>query len=120
MSIVKVPSNTPPKALEKISGLMGRLDRIRGEQAAATALVMHGVGASFGGAALGFIEGRYDRTEVQGIPLGVLVAVGCHGLALSTRDGATFLHGAGDGALSVETYKLALRAGRDARARSEE
>ena len=119
-SIVKVPTNTPPKAMERISGLMGRLDRIRAEQQAATAMVMHGVGASAGGALLGFVEGRYDRTEIQGIPFGIVAAVASHGLALTTRDGATFLHGMGDGALAVETYKLALRAGRDARARAED
>lgn len=69
------------------------------------------------GIGLGYLKGKYDREDVQGIPIAPIVGVAGHVLAYYANDNeATLLHAAADAALAVGAFAFGKRQGEESKA----
>ena len=120
-SAITLPRNTPPSVAEKLANMGNSLARYREAAREEGVIIGRTVTAAVTGAALGFTKGRYETTEVKGVPVaaGVAVLAKVGGYLMGRRDQmSTFAHAAGDAAGWSGVYECATEFGADQRAKA--
>lgn len=96
-----------PRVADKFERMAGTIRRMREENKSAIARTERTVAVAVTGAGLGYLEGRYDRTEIAGAPIaatiGVLATVAGYAMG---GESAEPLFAVGDGALGVASFKF--------------
>lgn len=107
----------PPAVATHMQNMQSRLAAARARSAEMTTRAVRSAECVVTGGVLGYVEGRYDRTELMGAPLAPLVGVGAH-LAAFTMGGkdAEHLHAVGDACLTVHAANVGREIGRERKA----
>src|SRR5262245_18263861 len=96
-----------PKVADKFERMAGTIRRMREENKSAVARTERTAIVAMVGAGLGYLAGRYDRTEIAGAPIaatvGVLATVAGYAMG---GEGAEPLFAVGDGALGIGAYRF--------------
>lgn len=118
LAIRGLPASVADKLQTKWERREAIIARYRAEAKKTAATLTRTIVAGGVGGALGFVQGRYDRTEIAGMPLDATTAVACHVAAFFLPEGEDYLHAAGDGAFAVYAWKEGLELGRDRKAKA--
>jgi hypothetical protein len=119
--VLELPAHTPPKAQDIIVRQRSMIDNLKaaGEEAATRTLRTVEVGV--GAATLGYIEGRYQMEEINGIPLAATAGVAFHAAAFYVGGpNAEHLHNFGDAGIAAQGYKTGLDMGKQMRIKANE
>lgn len=111
--IVHLPAGTPPRAQELIVRQRSMIDNLRDAAAEASARTMRSLEITAAGAALGFVEARYQLEELNGIPTAAAAGLVSHAIGFYVGgQNAEHFHNFGDGALAAQGYKTGVEFGR--------
>lgn len=106
--------HVPPSVADKFERMSKRMANMAKNAQEQTAKAVRTAECAAAGAVLGFLDGRYDRTELFGAPLAGVAGVGFHiGGFVVGGDEAEHLHAIGDGCLAVYSAKVAKDVGVD-------
>lgn len=101
-----------PKTFELVKKQRATIDRIRDKAKEQATRATHSAIVAGTAAGLGYAAKRYDRTEVGGAKVSLLVAVAGHTAALVGPSAyADMAAAAGDGGLAVMAYEWGLETG---------
>lgn len=102
------------KAAEKLEWFAKRHQRAVANAKEQKTVITSAAAAGATGLALGYVKGRYDRTEVAGVPLAPIVGIASHVVAYYANPfEATLLHSAGDAALACAAFEFGEKTGKD-------
>lgn len=115
-------------AAEKMEALAQRAERAESRHSRALGRAKHerhvyyGAAASSGaGLLLGYIKGRYDTTEVKGVPIALAVGIASHAAGFYTTGVESHvLHAAGDAALAISAFNFGETLGDDRQAKTQQ
>jgi hypothetical protein len=111
--IVHLPAHTPPKAQELIVRQRSMIENLKAAADEMTQRSMRTLEITAAGAAVGFVEGRYQLEELNGVPTAAAAGIVSHAIGFYLGgDNAEHLHNMGDGALAAQGYKTGLDFGR--------
>jgi hypothetical protein len=99
---------------KKVETAQNRIKKIREVADDKVARLVSSTEVAAGGMAIGLLIGKTNKQSWSGIPMGLIGAMTCHGLALAGIGGdmANHLHAFGDGALGAFAGKFGEAIGR--------
>jgi hypothetical protein len=119
-TVLELPAHTPPKAQEIIVRQRSMIDHLKAATEEATTRTMRTLETTGAGAIVGFLEGRYQMEEVNGVPLAATAGLLSHAAAFYMGGAnAEHFHNAGDGAFAAQGYITGKDVGRQMRERAD-
>jgi hypothetical protein len=110
----------PPSVVSHMQSMQHRLANMKDRAKEQEQVVVSTVASALTGATFGFLDGRYDRRELGGVPIAPVAGVGAHiaAFALGGKEGV-YLHSVGDAAIAVGMADIAREFGKKRKASSQ-